>query len=328
MVAFIEFVLSSGAVPSDRRAPFGRRALKSDISPRELPDCLSLAIVGNSCLVRYDFSHRGNALLPILQPRNRSTWKARVARARQLAEENSRASEVLTFYLRILEFQQSIYARYPKEPFIPPRGTLRECIDMEQAGNDLAALIALVRKHGPPRLADHAAQLSHEAARTIAGAWVNPNSHIEAHTAFFSRVVLEPQAEHLAETGTWPAESLAGNLCPNCRALPQLAVLRPEGDGGKRMLLCSLCHSEWEFRRVLCPSCGEENHEKLPRYTAESVKAVRVEACDSCGKYLKSADLTIHGLAVPEVDEVATASLDLWAIERGYRKIQANVMGF
>src|SRR6516165_8637818 len=59
MVAFIEFVLSSGAVPSDRRAPFGRRALKSDISPRELPDCLSLAIVGNSCLVRYDFLTQG-----------------------------------------------------------------------------------------------------------------------------------------------------------------------------------------------------------------------------------------------------------------------------
>lgn len=107
-----------------------------------------------------------------------------------------------------------------------------------------------------------------------------------------------------------------------------MAVLRPEGDGGKRMLLCSLCHSEWEFRRVLCPSCGEENHEKLPRYTASGIPAVRVEACDSCGKYLKSVDLTLDGLAVPEADEVATAPLDLWADQHGYRKVQPNIMGF
>jgi FdhE protein len=267
-------------------------------------------------------------LLPILKPRNRSTWSARVTRAQKLAEDSSNAGEVLTFYARILEFQEKIYARYPKEPLTRTRGTLPECIDLEQAGNDLATLIALVRKHGPPKLADHAAQLSQEDVRTLAGAWLNSSFPREAPTAFFSRVVLEPQAEHLAETGPWVPAKLAGNHCPHCDSLPQVAVIRPEGDGGKRMLLCSLCHSEWEFRRVFCPSCGEENHDKLPRYTAEGIKAVRVEACDSCGKYLKSVDLTIDGLAVPEADEVATAPLDLWASERGYSKIQANLMGF
>jgi formate dehydrogenase maturation protein FdhE len=28
------------------------------------------------------------------------------------------------------------------------------------------------------------------------------------------------------------------------------------------------------------------------------------------------------------VDEIATAPLDLWAVEHGYRKIQPNLMGF
>jgi formate dehydrogenase maturation protein FdhE len=53
-----------------------------------------------------------------------------------------------------------------------------------------------------------------------------------------------------------------------------------------------------------------------------------VEACDTCKTYLKSVDLTVEGRAVPEVDEVATAPLDLWAAERDYHKILPNVMGF
>jgi len=79
---------------------------------------------------------------------------------------------------------------------------------------------------------------------------------------------------------------------------------------------------------VLCPSCGEVDYQKLPRYSADDIPAVRVEACDTCKHYLKSVDLTVEGLAVPVVDEIATAPLDLWALDRGYKKLQQNVMGF
>jgi FdhE protein len=34
-------------------------------------------------------------------------------------------------------------------------------------------------------------------------------------------------------------------LCPFCGEKPVAAVLRPEGDGGKRFLLCSMCFTEW-----------------------------------------------------------------------------------
>ena len=120
----------------------------------------------------------------------------------------------------------------------------------------------------------------------------------------------------------------AGSVCPICGGRPQAAVLRPEGDGGKRFLLCSFCLTEWEFRRILCPTCGEENHQKLPRYSADALDGIRVEACDTCQFYLKSIDLTVDGLAIPPVDEVATVTLDLWAIEHGYKKGQPNLMGF
>jgi len=278
----------------------------------------------------YDAQSRGKPLLPILKPRNRSTWNARVARAQQRAEERSAASEVLTFYVRVLEFQRALYEGCQKSRKLAEKrsGKLRENLDWGLAVTALPDLVVLVQRHGPSTLADQSDQLTSVAGLKLASGWLNSDAQTYGPASFFSRVVLEPQAEYLAETETWLSGKVAGNRCPNCESLPQLAVIRPEGDGGKRMLLCSLCHSEWEFRRILCSSCGEENHEKLPRYIADGVPAVRVEACDSCGKYLKSVDLTLDGLAVPEVDEVATAALDVWATEHGYSKIQSNIMGF
>jgi FdhE protein len=158
--------------------------------------------------------------------------------------------------------------------------------------------------------------------------WLVASDAPQDSNAFFARVLLQPQAEFLAQAGDAHPPRLAGNKCPRCGSYPQLAVIRPEGDGGKRSLLCSFCQSEWEFRRILCPACEEEHNEKLPRYSAEGIAAVRVEACDTCKFYLKSVDMTVDGLAVPVVDEIATAPLDLWAAERDYRKIQANIMGF
>ena len=144
---------------------------------------------------------------------------------------------------------------------------------------------------------------------------------------FLVRACLQPVAEYLAFDGKLLFSGYTGSLCPVCGAKPQLGVLRPEGEGGKRSLVCSCCATEWEFRRILCPSCAEEDHGKLPRFSAEDFPHVRVEACETCKRYLKSVDLTINGLAIPIVDEIAAASLDLWAGQHGYQKIELNLMG-
>jgi FdhE protein len=154
----------------------------------------------------------------------------------------------------------------------------------------------------------------------------DPNEAESNH--FFARVLLQPQAERLAATLQTQSADSSASVCPVCGARPQVAVLRPEGDGGKRFLVCSFCSTEWEFRRILCPMCGEQDHKKLPRYSVEDMPSVRVEACDTCKYYLKSVDMTVDGLAVPLVDEVATAALDVWAMERGFNKISPNLMGF
>jgi FdhE protein len=255
----------------------------------------------------------------------------RIERAEELAERNPWAGEVLGFYRRILAFQKQIYENGERRPDTVTDAGLRASIDPDRAAASFVALLTLVRAHGPDKLAKEAGRLgnlSQSQTRDLLEQFLAAESPAHDSQLFFARIVLQPEAEKLAQTQIPPNEGLAGNRCPYCDSRPQLAVIRPEGDGGKRLLLCSLCQSEWEFRRILCPVCGEESHEKLPRYSAEGIPAVRVEGCDTCKNYLKSVDMTVDGRAVPLVDEIATAPLDLWAAERDYRKIELNVMGF
>jgi formate dehydrogenase maturation protein FdhE len=77
----------------------------------------------------------------------------------------------------------------------------------------------------------------------------------------------------------------------------------------------------------VCANCGEENPIKIGYYHSPEYDHVRVEACDTCKYYIKAVDLTKYGLAVPLIDEVAAAPLDLWIRERGYTKIEMNLLG-
>ena len=103
-------------------------------------------------------------------------------------------------------------------------------------------------------------------------------------------------------------------------------VLRPEGEGAKRSLVCSFCRTEWDYLRIACPACDERREEKLCVYTAPNFEAVRVEACGTCQGYILTVDLTKNGLAVPEVDALAAIPLTLWADEKGYQKVTHNLL--
>jgi len=266
------------------------------------------------------------------QARN-SKWDKRVRRAGELAERSPHAAEVLTFYRRVLEYQGTLHAAIFALPLPAESGAeLREQLDVKAVLPYFAGLLDLVEEHGPAKLASEARAMRGarpeqwaEALQSELAAQDNPERQ---SSSFFARVLLQPYAERLAGTRPSRPPGSAGLVCPLCSARPQAAVLHPEGDGGKRFLLCSFCLTEWEFRRVLCPVCGEEDYQKLPRYSAEHLTALRVEACDTCHYYVKSVDMTVDGLAEPLVDEVAAASLDIWAAEQGYRKAQVNIMGF
>jgi FdhE protein len=108
-----------------------------------------------------------------------------------------------------------------------------------------------------------------------------------------------------------------------------VGILRddPEAQALRRFLLCSVCALEWEFPRVVCPSCGEERPEKLPRFTESGTPWIRVEGCESCRAYVKSVDLSKEPAADPAVDELASMALDLAARSRGFAKAHLNLAG-
>jgi hypothetical protein len=200
-------------------------------------------------------------------------------------------------------------------------------------------LLSVVERAGPPPVANAARQLSgQKSAQWIASLtdfWSFGGCSIDADdetpaeplNEFILRAFLQPCSEFLAARTPVPLLETASRACPRCGSAPFLGVLHPEGDGGKRCLVCSFCLHEWDFRRIFCPSCGEAAEAKLPVYVAEQFPHIRVETCESCRFYLRTIDLTKNGHAVPIVDDLAAIPLSLWAHEHGYSRLQPNLLG-
>jgi FdhE protein len=259
-------------------------------------------------------------------------WPKRVARAEELAERYSWEREVLRFYSRVLELQGELYekARAASESATLDQN-LRTVLDFSAAAKDLLRMIAVVERHGPAAMAEAAAEMkSSGAAKSeqllracAAGETLSPVEY------FLALTVLQPYAERISYASAASNTDSGRGLCPVCDGKPLVSVLRPEGDGAKRWLLCSFCLMEWEFRRILCPYCGEQDNDKLPLFKpAVDTSAISVHACTTCRRYLKAIDTTVDGHAVPMVDEVAAGPLDMWGVGEGFQKLQPNLLGF
>jgi|SRR5579871_3669004 len=252
----------------------------------------------------------------------KATFENRIHRATELAQTFPSAASILSFYRELAQFQQSVSQDVQAHA----------ATDVLVLTRHFPALLHLIGRIGAAPLAEYGQEnLLTTAAQEelLLGFWENAplNELTGSETArFFARVLLQPYAEYLASRRDIVNEN-ADPVCPFCNARPVAAVLRGEGEGAKRWLLCSLCATEWQYRRVICPACGEENKEKLPIYVASEFDYIRVDACESCHTYLKSIDLTKNGHAIPVVDEIATVPLNIWAEEHGYWKLEPNLLG-
>jgi FdhE protein len=267
-----------------------------------------------------------------------SDYDGRIRRAERLATLHPFTQEVLTFYKRIAEFQKSARARML--PSGKPQGvdknlpSLRQELRIEGLLPNFQDFLKLVAENAPITLAESARQLSNQRSEVwtslLEDYWATSGRDDRPNAAFdqfLPRAFLQPYAEQLSGDHAANETSAFPSLCPLCGARPLLGVLRPEGDGGKRFLLCSFCLREWEFRRIFCATCGEETETKLPVYVAEQFPYIRVEACETCKFYLRTIDLTKDGNAVPLVDDLAAIPLSLWAEEHGYSRAQPNLLG-
>jgi formate dehydrogenase accessory protein FdhE len=279
-------------------------------------------------------------------------WDRRIRRASELASSSPFAAEGLKFYEGVAKFQKGLYANFQsalkgakKSPADRP---LRDELDLFLLLPNFAPFLSMIQHSAPQPLAQLAAEMTAEGPaawqRAVEQFWttgiensltpaavedpdVSGSSPENAAENLLAWIFVQPYAEFLADHREPETIDGTPSTCPLCGALPIVGVLRSEGDGAKKSLVCMLCAHEWRFRRVYCPSCGEEREPQMAFYSAPEIAHVRVDVCDTCHTYLKSVDLTKTGLAVPVVDELATIPLDLWAREHGYRKLQLNMLG-
>ena len=257
-------------------------------------------------------------------------WDKQIERAELLAAESSGSKELLAFYAQLLRAQKGIYEFLRSRRDWLPSGDFES--DVQVLISSMTDLLRTVALYGPASLASEAQELivsePETMAHTLLDYWRSPSD-----TQFFAKSILQPYLRWLAETKTSPVgRELAGGerTCPFCGGAPQLSYLQARestAESGNRDLLCASCLSSWEFRRVICANCGEERPTKLGYFHSPEFDHIRIEACDSCKHFIKGIDLTRLGLAVPLVDEIYAAPLDLWAREHGYTKIELNLVG-
>ena len=259
-------------------------------------------------------------------------WQRRVERAEELAARYEFAAEILRFYAAIVRFQAKLYREIENLPVL-----MKVAVGANPFGAPLdrgaienfRAFLSVVEKNGPDKLQEAARKLQAGDADShfeLLAAFWEGRALASQSDEFFARAFLQPHAVSLRERANLQYKGPTAYVCPFCKRKPGQGVLRPLGEGGQRLLMCSFCLAEWEFRRILCPGCGEEDPAKLPVYSAEELQHVRVEACDSCKCYIKTVDLTESGLAEPIVDEIASVALDLWAQIHDYSKLQVNLL--
>ena len=270
---------------------------------------------------------------------NCSQWDRRIRRAHELAGVYPFAAEILQFYQQIAVFQRDLYVRILSasggQAERRNNGSLRGDLDLFVVLPRFPAFLSLIQQVGPAPLARLANEIMEQGSERwidfLTAYWTENSSDgpLALHPAlFFPCAFLQPYAEYLAQRTEHSSTGATPNVCPLCGAKPQVGVLRQEGDGAKRSLICSLCLTEWNYRRIVCPACEEESVEKLAVYTASQFDHIRVEACDNCKTYINTVDLTKNGLAIPEVDAYASVPLDLWATQNGYTKLLPNNLGF
>jgi len=265
-------------------------------------------------------------------------YDARIRRAERLSSQHAFAAEFLDFYKHIAAFQKtfraSIAASSGVKSSSAPAAGLGDPLDLTVLLPHFRGFLSTIEQHAPSALA----KAAHQMSLLPSDSWVASlvaywelggrcDQQTGAFAQFLPRAFLQPYAEYRAALTPKAPVVMTMRVCPSCGSRPLLGVLRPEGDGGKRFLLCSFCLQEWEFRRILCPTCGEEAENKLPVYVAEQLPHIRVEACDTCKFFLTTIDLTKDGHAIPLVDDLAAIPLTLWAHEHGYSRLQPNLLG-
>jgi formate dehydrogenase maturation protein FdhE len=256
-------------------------------------------------------------------------FERRAARAERLASETSSPTEPLWFAAALFRAQgelagalESVHARTPLS------GRLER--DVAAVRESSPVVLSAAARSASPVLSEAArersADLPSTAETRLLVYWSGDRPTSED---YLSRAILRPYVEVLRSLSRSPDRVHRRGSCPFCGGLPAIVSRRDgsELEGARRLLGCGLCGGDWTFQRILCPSCYEEDPAKLPSFRSEHHPAVRIEACETCRRYVKSLDLSEDARPIPEVDDLVSLSMDLWAVEQGFTRIEPGLAG-
>jgi FdhE protein len=277
-------------------------------------------------------------------------WAERRRRTVELRERRPFARELLDFYGALLAVQEDAFRDAVATR--PPPGML----DAYVTELVMPGIVDVTMAAGPPRLREATAgRLERGDLLAAVRAWMLGESLPPVET-FLARASTGPVLEALDEHAAVAFDgSRPERTCPRCGGAPQLSYFAPAGEDlatGPRRLVCARCHASWGYARMTCAGCGEDSSAQLTIFSEEGTASgergsvirglpagdlrgpsavfphVRVEACETCKRYLLNIDLAADASAVPLVDEMTAIPLDLFARERGFSKITPNLMGF
>lgn len=165
----------------------------------------------------------------------------------------------------------------------------------------------------PRKLTAALLRQDNSAASSICAA-TEPNEVLARKTFWAAVDKLTP-----AELKHWTRDEWRKNYCPICGRRPVMAWLKKFNEGRARWLLCGGCRTQWQWQRLGCPYCGNEDLERMR--VLELDDKIRLDVCDECRAYLK----TYVGEDEEEIylRDWTTLHADLLAEEQGLRKCGA-----
>jgi formate dehydrogenase maturation protein FdhE len=258
-----------------------------------------------------------------------SEFERRAARAELVLREAPTAEEPLRFAAGLYRVQaRAAAAIETSHADNPLTGHLDD--DADRLLSAASSVVRYAAEEGPEALSQEArgrqTDLPSTARARLLVYWAGDRSSTED---YLSRAILRPYVELLRVINRAPDRVHRRGQCPFCGGLPWIAARRDAStmEGARRMLGCALCGGEWLFGRILCPSCFEGDPDKLPSFQSDKHPNVRIEACETCHRYVKSLDLSEDARPIPEVDDLVSLSMDLWAVDQGFTRVEPGLAG-
>ncbi len=249
----------------------------------------------------------------------------RSARAEALAAEAPAAREPLLFAATLFRAQAALAKGIES---IVLTGRFEDDVDRLLPLTE--SLLRIVADRGPDLLIEQSlARLDDDSSTARTRLSLYWTGDVSAREDYLSRAILRPYVEVLRAQGATPDRLHRPRHCPFCGGAAMVSTRRtpPDSEAGIRLLHCALCALEWNINRICCPACGEDDPYKLPVYRSDPHPAVRIEACETCRRYVKSIDLTLDARPIAEVDDLLSLSMDLWAMEEGLTRIEPGLAG-